>query len=74
MVLLSQEREAHRKERQELLNRIAAPDRVVVDGAVAPHEPQPMTRTDQELEFVGREVPDGVSVGSLRDEVTSVDS
>ncbi len=73
MGLLADEREAHRKERQELLNRIAAPERVVVDGAAVPHLPVPMCRTDQELEFVGREVPDGVSVGSLRDEVTSVD-
>lgn len=68
MELLSIEREAHRRERQELLNRIAAPERLVVDGSPIEHQPEPMTQTDQELAFVGREVPDGVSVGSLRDD------
>jgi hypothetical protein len=67
MCLLEAEREAARKERQELLNRIAAPERVVVDGSPAEHKPEPMTLTDLELSFVGGEVPDGVSVGSLRD-------
>lgn len=67
MALLSTEREAHRKERQELLNRIAYPERLVVDGSPVEHSPEPMTKEDQELAFVGREVPDGVSLGSLRD-------
>jgi hypothetical protein len=69
MSLLETEREAARRERQELLNRIAAPERVVVDSSSAEHEAQPMTPTDLELSMVGREVPDGVSVGSLRDDV-----
>lgn len=68
MALLSTEREAHRRERQELLNRIAAPERLVVDGSPVAHEAQLMTATDLELSMVGREVPDGVSVGSLRDD------
>lgn len=67
MGLLHDEREAHRKERQELLNRIVAPERLIVDGSPAEHPPQLMTQDDLELSFVGREVPDGVSVGSLRD-------
>ena len=67
MQLLEEEREAHRRERQELLNRIAAPDRPIVDGATVPHEPEPMSQTDQELSYIGGEVPDGVSVGSLRE-------
>lgn len=65
--LLESEREAHRKERQELLNRIAAPERLVIDGSPIEHQPDLMTKEDQELAFVGREVPDGVSLGSLRD-------
>ena len=64
MGLLSTEREAHRKERQELLNRITG--QTVVDVSDEPHEAQPMTLTDLELSFVGGTVPDGVSVGSLR--------
>jgi hypothetical protein len=68
MELLSTEREAHRKERQELLNRLAQPDRIQVDTPAEKREAQPMTTTDLELSFVGREVPDGVSVGSLKDE------
>lgn len=67
MALLSTEREAHRKERQELLNRIAAPERLVVDSSPVEHNPEPMTQTDLELSFVGGEVPDGIDVGSLRD-------
>ena len=68
MELLASEREAHRLERQQLMNRIAAPERVIVDGATIPHEPQPMSATDMELAYVGGEVPDGISLGSLRDE------
>lgn len=68
MGLLSTEREAHRKERQELLNRIAAPERVVLDGSPVPHAPQPLTQDDLELSFIGREVPSGATVGSLRSE------
>ena len=68
MALIADEREAHRRERQELLNRIAAPDRPIVDGATIPHEAQPMTPTDMELAYVGREVPDGISLGTLKDD------
>ena len=67
MALLADEREAHRKERQELLNRIAAPERVVVDSSSAEHKPEPLTPFEQELNLIGGEVPDGVSLGSLRD-------
>ena len=67
MELLENERDAHRKERQELLNRIAAPERLMVDSSPLPHDPQPMSQSDQELAFIGREVPDGVNLGSLRD-------
>ena len=67
MQLVADEREAHRRERQELLNRIAQPERIVTDSAEKPHEPQPMSATDLELAFIGGEVPAGVDVGSLRD-------
>ncbi len=66
MQLLEDEREAHRKERQELLNRLVEP-RVVVDApreprvAVPPHEPI-------ELAYIGREVPAGVTVGVERNQ------
>jgi hypothetical protein len=69
MGLLSAEREAHRKERQELLNRLAQPQVVRVDAPVEKVVAQTMTTTDLELSMVGREVPDGVTVGSLRDYV-----
>jgi len=65
MELLETERESFRKERQELLNRIAAPETRVVDPSPQPH--QSVAPADQqELAFIGREVPDGISVGSLR--------
>jgi hypothetical protein len=67
MELLASEREAHRRERQELLNRIAAPDRIVLDASPEIHEPQPMSATDMELAYVGGEVPDGISLGSQKD-------
>lgn len=65
MNLLAEEREAHRKERQELLNRIAHPERVIVD-AQEPVVVEP-PRDAAELAFIGREVPDGHSLGELRD-------
>lgn len=55
MALLAEEREAHRKERQELLNRIAAPERVIVDPTV--YEPVEPSKDLDELAFVGQEVP-----------------
>ena len=67
MELLSQEREAHRRERQELLNRIAAPERILMDSSPVEHKPEPMTPFEQELGLVGQEVPDGMSLGTLRD-------
>ena len=66
MQLLADEREAHRRERQELLNRIAAPERIVLDPSPVEHRPEPLSQDDLELAFVGREVPDGASVGSVR--------
>ena len=68
MLLLETEREAHRKERQELLNRIAAPAHIQVDTPAEPREPEHMTMEDIELSFVGGEVPPGIDVGSLREQ------
>lgn len=67
MQLLADEREAHRKERQELLNRIAAPESRIIDSPTELRIPEP-SKDMMELAFIGREVPDGVSVGSLRDQ------
>ncbi len=67
MALLEKEREAARKERQELLNRIAQPARIQVDTPPEPRAAAPMTQDDLELAWVGREVPDGVDIGSLKD-------
>lgn len=64
MQLLADEREAHRKERQELLNRLAQPETRVVDSPSEPRVAVP-PRDALELAFVGREVPDGISVGSI---------
>jgi hypothetical protein len=68
MNLLETEREAHRKERQELLNRIAAPAHIQVDTPAEPRQGELMTMEDIELSFVGGEVPDGIDVGSLREQ------
>lgn len=64
MELLTTEREAHRKERQELLNRLAQPETRIVDG---PKELREATHSKEpsELAYIGQEVPPGVSVGSL---------
>lgn len=63
MQLLADEREAHRKERQELLNRLAKPDIRVND---APSEPRVVVppRDFAELAFIGQEVPPGMNIGS----------
>lgn len=67
MELLADEREAHRKERQELLNRLAKPDIRVSDAPTEPRVAIP-PKDMAELQFIGREVPDGISVGSERDQ------
>lgn len=63
MKLVEDEREAHRLERQELLNRLAQPDRPLVD--VRPVEAVEPPHDDAEFAFVGSEVPEGVQVGEL---------
>ena len=65
MQLLADEREAHRKERQELLNRLAKPEARIMD---TPKEMRLATpsRDPIELAYVGQAVPDGVNVGSNR--------
>ena len=65
MALLENERESHRRERQELLNRIAAPEKRIVDPVE--REPAPPPVDEKEFAYVGGVVPDGVSVGYLGD-------
>lgn len=63
MELLEAEREAHRKERQELLNRLANPAAVQVDVPLEREPVGPPLRDTLEMAYVGGEVPDGVTVG-----------
>lgn len=62
MELIQSEREAYRKERQELLNRIAVPEKRIIDRP-EPREAPPAPRDEAEMAFVGGIVPEGVSVG-----------
>lgn len=58
MQLLIDEREAHRRERQELLNRIARPEAIVRDAPDLPPVDQVSVKDLEELAQVGSFVSD----------------